>query len=63
MFRTSKRVLLILLSFGYVSADGVEYTYLENGADWPDHYPECSGPNQSPIDLRTTGSSQAPRKF
>ena len=36
-----------------VDAAGVEYNYINNGADWGDQYDTCKGPNQGPIDLST----------
>jgi len=56
MFRTTYRVLSLFLSVNLVSAEGGGYTYIQNGADWPDNFPDCKGPNNSPIDLRTPGS-------
>lgn len=35
------------------AADTVFYNYVYNGADWPETYPGCRGPTQSPIDLST----------
>jgi hypothetical protein len=31
------------------------WDYQVNGLDWPDLFPECALPNQSPIDLPTEG--------
>lgn len=46
-----------LLSMTSVEAAGkTPYSYIANGADWPlmkDEGNQCSGTNQSPIDLRT----------
>ena len=57
MLRTTYRVLSLFLSVSSVSGEGGGYTYIQNGADWPDHFPDCKGPNNSPIDLRTPGSN------
>lgn len=46
MFRTTRRVLLLLLSLSSVAAEGADhYDYLQNGADWPDDFDNCAGPN------------------
>jgi hypothetical protein len=57
MFRKAKLILTLLLSASKVYADGGGYTYIYNGAVWPEHFPDCKGPNNSPIDLRTPGSN------
>jgi hypothetical protein len=43
--------LATLLLLSEVSASGVEFDYITNGADWPEDYPDCGRTNQSPIDL------------
>ena len=49
-----------LLSLSTVKAAGAqEYSYITNGADWPNMGDtECASTNQSPIDLRTEMNSQ-----
>jgi len=45
MFRAPSRVILFLFSLSCVAGEGGKYTYLENGADWPNDFPDCAGPN------------------
>lgn len=45
MFRTPSRVILLLFSLSCVAGGDLEYTYVENGADWPNDFPDCEGPN------------------
>jgi hypothetical protein len=45
MFRTLNRVILVLFFFSCVTGEDLEYNYIENGADWPNDFPDCSGPN------------------
>lgn len=58
MFCNAQFILALLFSVSNVkAAGGGGYTYIYNGADWPEHFPDCKGPNNSPIDLRTPGSN------
>ena len=41
MFRLSSRVLLLLLTLSSVGGEDLEFTYIENGADWPNDFSEC----------------------
>jgi hypothetical protein len=40
-------------------AGGGGFNYIKNGADWPQNYLDCSGTNQSPINLLSPGSKDA----
>jgi len=56
--KTSSLFLIALLNTHLkVSAADMDFNYLKNGADWPDKYPSCAGPTQSPIDLPTLGGN------
>ena len=55
--KTKNFVLLLLLEIPSNFSHAAEYSYKKNGDDWPEKYPECAGPTQSPIDLPALGGN------
>lgn len=49
-----KSITFAALTATLVNASGDEvFDYLQNGADWPDDFPDCALTNQSPINLKS----------
>ncbi len=48
-------VFLLGIQSSFASEEG--FSYKKNGDDWPEKYPECAGPTQSPIDLPALGGN------
>ena len=48
-------VFLLGIQSSFASEEG--FSYEKNGDDWPEKYPECAGPTQSPIDLPALGGN------
>ena len=45
MFRTPCQIILLFCSLSFVKGGDLPFTYIENGADWPNDFPDCAGPN------------------
>ena len=43
----------VLTEYGETATSSFEWDYSQNGADWPDKFPDCGLPQQSPVNLLT----------
>lgn len=55
--KTTSLALLVILNITSIFASSDAFSYETNGDDWPEKYPSCAGPTQSPIDLPTLGGN------